>query len=371
MKILTISTDTTIFLTGSATRARMEEYARLFDEYHVIIYSPKGFRREESKDLFLYPTNSSSFFFRPIDAVRIGSRIIRDRDIKLVSVQDPAESAVAGWLLKKRFGVWLHIQLHSDFFSPFFRKNSWKEFIRWLLARFFMPRGDAYRVVSQRIKNSLIGILGIPAFKISVLPIFVDGGDIGRRVPAFSLNEKYPEFDFIILMVARLVREKNIELAIGALKELLKEFPRSGLVIVGDGPERNNLESRILNLELRNNVRFEGWQDDLALYYKGADLYLLTSNFEGYGRSVVEAAWAGLPVVMTDVGIAGEIIKDRETGIVVPVQNQAALASGLLDARRNHNEMQHIAKKAFDLVSARPPLTKNSYLKMYRDSFML
>ena len=371
MKVIAISTDLSIFDRHSTARERMEAYVRLFDEYHIIIYSPKGFRREESNNLFLYPTNSSSFFFRPIDAVRIGSRILREKDIKVASVQDPAESAIAGWLLKKRFGIRLHIQVHSDFFSPFFRMNSWKEFARWLLARFLLPRGDAYRVVSRRIADSLHSTFRIPYSKMSVLPIFIDGNEIEHTPPSFILNDKYPEFDFIILMAARLVREKNIELALGAFKELVKEFSRTGMVIVGDGPESESLKFKVESLKLANNVRFEGWQGDLISYYKGADLYLLTSNFEGYGRSVIEAAWAGLPVVMTDVGVAGEIIRDKETGLVVPPGDQAALAKALSEARHHYDAMRKMAQKAYQKVSTAPPLTKSDYLRMYQASFSI
>ena len=63
-------------------------------------------------------------------------------------------------------------------------------------------------------------------------------------------------------------------------------------------------------------------------------MFLLTSNYEGYGLSVLEAAIAGLLIVMTDVGIAGEVIKDEESGIVVPVGERAKLAEAILRLRR-------------------------------------
>src|SRR3989344_1695835 len=144
MKLLVIGTDTDIFRPGSEARGRVEAYGRLFNELHVIVYSSPGLSAQTlPSGVRLYPTNSRSFLTRPFDAARIGRVIALKRAIDAVSAQDPAESGLAGWLLKRRIGLPLHIQLHADFFSPHFRRNSWKERIRYWLAGFLIPRGGA------------------------------------------------------------------------------------------------------------------------------------------------------------------------------------------------------------------------------------
>ncbi len=129
-------------------------------------------------------------------------------------------------------------------------------------------------------------------------------------------------------MASRLTKEKNIGMAIKAMKGVIKQYPETGLIIVGDGPEKNKLKAE--SRKLKANVVFENWTDDLASFYKTADLFLLTSNYEGYGRTVIEAMVANCPVVMTDVGIAGEIIKDGYSGLVVPVGNAKKLEEAIL-----------------------------------------
>lgn len=369
MKLLVIGTDTTIFQPGSDARRRIKAYGRLFDELHIVICSGRNFERQDFGSVRLYPTNSRIFFLCPFDAARIGRRIIQEHGIDVISVQDPAESGLAGWLVKRRTSLPLHIQLHTDVVSPYFRRNSWKELMRYWLARFTIPRGDYFRVVSRRVGESLHSAFGIPHSRVSVLPIFVDRRAVAAARPVFRLRERYPQFDFIILMVSRLNRDKRIDVALAAFAEFRKAFPGTGLVIVGDGPERKNLESRIQNLELTAWVRFEGWREDLIPYYKGADLYLLTSAFEGYGRTVVEAAASGLPVVMTDVGVAGEIIRDGETGRVVPVGNRAALVRALVLARREYPTVRRMAERAQREVLAMEPWTWEGYLDLYRKSY--
>lgn len=370
MKLLVIGTDKTIFSEGSEARKRVTAYSVLFQEVHTIVFTPRGFPSLQiTKNSWLYPTNSRFLFSTPLAAVRIGLDIVRRRSIDIVSVQDPTESGLTGWLLKKKTGLPLHVQIHADVFSPFFRKNSWKEFLRYILALFIIPRADAFRVVSQRIARSLKFKFKIKESKITILPIFVDRQHFALSKPVFDLRQKYPQFDFLVLVVARLVREKNIALALAAFKRFLIEFPKSGLVIVGDGPEHKKLKVQSEKLKIAASVRFEGWQEDLVSYYKTADLYLLTSNFEGYGRTVIEAAAAGTPIIMTDVGVAGEIIRDGETGRVVPVGDLRALAAALTEARRDYPAMRRMAVKAQELVLTLPPLVWEEYLEKYRDSF--
>ena len=371
-RILSIGTDATIFERASPARARLEAYANRLGELHVVALVPPGFRAEQpAPNLAFYPTNARFSLFRPLSAYRIGKAILSRHRINLLSAQDPAESGVAAYLLKRAGSIPLHIQVHTDILSPAFRKDSWKEYARWRLARFVIPRGDFFRVVSRRVADSLQSVFHIPPSRIAILPIFVDREAIANARPAFILRERYPQFDFIVLMVSRLVREKRIDVALTAFAELCQGFPRTGLVIVGEGPERENLESRVKNLELTARVKLEGWQDDSIPYYKGADLYLLTSAFEGYGRTVVESAAAGLPVVMTDVGVAGEVIRDGETGRVVPVGDHAALVRALREARQNYSAMRAMARRAQQLVRDLSPRTLGEYTEAYQRSLLV
>lgn len=368
--ILSIGTDASIFDRNSLTRRRLEAYAAHFGSLHVIALGGSGFRPEQvSARLFLYPAAGRTLLVRIFAAWRIGCAILREHPIDILTVQDPAESGLAGWLVGRTSGLPFHIQVHSDFFSPFFRANSWKEYVRYRIARFIIPRGDSFRAVSERLARSLESMFGISRARIVILPIFVDREAITNARPAFNLRQRHPDLDFIVLMVSRLNRDKRVDLALNAFAEFRKEFPQAGLMIVGDGPERKNLESRIKNLELTAWVKLEGWQNDLVSYYKGADIYLLTSAFEGYGRAVIEAAAAGVPIIMTDVGVAGDVVRDGETGRVVRVGDHAALVRALVAAHRDYPVMRRMAERAQAEVRRLPPRTREEYLERYRESY--
>jgi 1,2-diacylglycerol 3-alpha-glucosyltransferase len=272
----------------------------------------------------------------------------------LVTARDPFETGLVGYRLKRKYNLPFHLQIHTDFLNSYFKRESFLNKIRVLLAKFLIPRADHIRVVSERIKNSLVLNLKIKNSKITILPVFVDIEKIKQTFVKTDLHQKYLQFDFIILMASRLTKEKNIGLAIEAMVEIIKKFPKTGLIIVGSGPEEKNLKFKIKNLKLHDNIVLEPWTDDIISYYKTADLFLLTSNYEGYGMTIIEATAAGCIVVSSDVGIAYEVL-DKEN--IFPVGDKKEL----------ENKLEKAIKKELKLSQKLITKTKNEYLKEYKN----
>ena len=365
MNILSISTDRKLFEPGSAVRSRTLEYGRLVDELHIIIFSKcsHGFGSETfPPNIFLYPTNAHTRWgYIPhafLEARRLKKQGVR---IEVVTAQDPFEAGLAGYFIARLFGAKLHLQVHTDFMSPYFDAGSFLNRIRVRVAKFLLPRADAVRVVSERISKSTLGIVR-PGVPVAVLPIFTSAEPssslrVKRSNPA---TNRYPQFEKHILMASRLSPEKNIPLALKAMKEIVTKHPNVGLIIAGSGAEEVRLKKLVESLGLAKNVVFEGWQDDLASYYKTADLFLLTSNYEGYGMTVVEALSAGCPVVMTDVGCAGDVVESGKNGLVVPVGDEKALTRAVIKVLSGE---AHLSAKTPKLA------TKKEYLAAYRASW--
>ena len=313
-----ISTDCKIFEEGSAVRARQAEYAREWDEVHIVVFEKKrsGENKESvvSSNCWAYSTQSWSRFMYPFDAIRLGRFIIAKRGITEITCQDSSLTAMTGVALKKEFHVPLEIQLHEDIGSPNFT-YTFQNKIRKMLAVSYLPKADMIRAVSNKIKNYLIGSLKIEDAKITVRPIFVDVEKIKNTpiVDGADLHKKYPQFEKIVLMASRLTTEKNIELAIKSWPEIIKATPKVGLIVVGEGNKKADLVKLTSSLGLNrgtfNSVIFESWADQatLASYYKTANLFLNTSLFEGYGMTLVEAQAAGCRIVSTDVGVARDV----------------------------------------------------------------
>jgi glycosyltransferase involved in cell wall biosynthesis len=304
MKVLAISADRSprgVLFPGTPAARRQEAYAEALGELDIIDFSRRsdGATHYEFKTLRVFPTNSRSRFLYGWDALRIAKRLPRP---DVVTAQDPFEAGLAAWLIARRLKVPLHIQVHTDVFSPEYAAHSFANRIRVRIARFLLPRAAGIRVVSERIRNSLRTThYALPP--ISVLPIYVDLDRIRTAPAPGALAVRFAAYRKKLLVVARLEPEKNVALALRAFKESAP--PSTCLIIVGEGSEREKLESVARELDIRERVFFEGTEDPLP-YYRLADLVLVTSRYEGYGLVIAEALAAGVPVLSTDVGCAHE-----------------------------------------------------------------
>ena len=323
---------------------RIEEYRQLVDELYAVVIAGK--------------LNITAFF----RAYWEGSKILRSHGATdfLITAQDPAERWLVGWLLSRKFHVPLEVQVHTDLKSPYLLKESIKNRVRLLIARILLPRVSCVRVVSERIQRSLIKWIPQISSKITVLPIYVD-------VEKFRvLNHVEEQGVFQFLVVSRLTREKNITLAIDTFAQIHAEFPQTKLTIVGDGPERERLEALVLKHDFaKDAVVFAGWEEDVSRRYQNADCYLLTSNYEGYGRTVIEALAAGVPVIMTDVGVAGDIVENEKTGLVVPVGNILELAKAMRRVINDSGFRRTLSENG--RAAANPYFSKERYLQAYKN----
>jgi glycosyltransferase involved in cell wall biosynthesis len=202
-----------------------------------------------------------------------------------------------------------------------------------------------------------------------VLPVFVDIESFANEKPRFSLHEKYPQFNFIALMVGSLVSVKNVDTALEAFTALVKTYMRAGLVIVGDGPDRKRLEARVRELGIEGHVVFAGFQEELVSYYKTADAFLHTSRYEGYCRVLVEAAAAGKPIVSTQVGIVGGLLRDEKEALVCPVGDKACVAVGLGRLVEDNRLRSFLGVNAHSAVFRASPANFDEYLSAMRASF--
>lgn len=277
MRILMLSTDPTIEDPTSAAGKRLAAY-RSFAEIQVLLVERKFFK-----------------------ALREGRHILASFKPDIISAQDPFFVGLIGLMLAEKSGLPLQIQVHTDFMNPAYIFESPKHFLHVLLALWVLPRAACVRAVSERAAKGARMLSDAP---VSILPIRVAPPTAARVAGESGLS---------LLTVSRLTHEKRVHLALEALLYL----PQAHLTIVGDGPLRKNLEARAAALELTDRVTFVGHQSDLAPLYAAAQVFISTSRYEGYGMALMEAALAGLPIVTTDVGIVGEILRDGTEALVI------------------------------------------------------
>ncbi|OHA17472.1 MAG: hypothetical protein A3H57_00040 [Candidatus Taylorbacteria bacterium RIFCSPLOWO2_02_FULL_43_11] len=372
--VISIGNDRLIFEEGSKVRNRMIEYGTLFDELHIVVLT-QGKKNKEiqiSKNVWVYPTNSWSRWLYPFDASSLAKRIHHSRfafrkEPFIVSAQDPFESGLGAYWASRKIKAKLHIQVHTDFLSPFFKKGSILNLIRIRIANKILAHADGIRVVSKRIFDSIAGKYSLPIGRVSILPIYV--ADEKKDIMAYDFKKDFPDWTFVVLMVGRLEKEKNLPLAFRVLKEVIKKYPKTGMVIVGEGRQKGRLELLAELLRINKNISFIGRVNDPTPFYLGADAYLHTSNFEGFGMSLVEALKNKLPIVTTDVGVSGWLLKDGENALLCGVGDSRQLYFALMRLIED-NGLRERLKIGSPLTKDIISLSKSDYLLRYQKDLL-
>ena len=133
------------------------------------------------------------------------------------------------------------------------------------------------------------------------------------------------------ISVGRLAAVKDLGTMLKAVQRVTKSFPDFRLQLVGDGPERESLQSLVGDLGLGASVEMLGERRDIAERLTESDIFVQSSVSEGLSLGLLEAHAAGLPIVATDVGGNAEVVLHGTTGLLVPPRDPAKLAEALME----------------------------------------
>ena len=200
-------------------------------------------------------------------------------------------------------------------------------------ARWGVWAGARFTSVSEAGRCQLGDQAGIPAQRIETLPNGVDlrrfeGSNEAVRKRARSVWH-IQDRTFVVGVVGSLTPVKRHDPLIRAVSGILPARPDTRLLIVGDGPERGALEGLTRVAGIAGRVTFTGWREDVPALLSAMDVYVCCSASEGMNNSLLEALAAGLPVIATNVGDNGAVVRDNVEGFIVEPGSSAALAEAL------------------------------------------
>lgn len=359
MKILSLGLDSSILDKNSHLARRAVEYGEIVDKYDVVVPGKKDNNIKLSDKVDVYSVGGAVKPIKLVKLYKLAKKVLNKEKYDIITVQDQYYLGLIGLCLARKFKVGLEVQVHG------FEKYSG---LRKIVAKYVITKANAIRVVSQRLKKKLVSEFGVDEEKITVVPIF---SDIGYRISDIGYDEIKNKF--IFLTVGRLVEVKNIGMMIKAMAKIVgtQNFvsinKKIELWIVGEGPLISDLRFQISDLKLEEKVKLLGWQNNLGEFYKKAGVFLLTSDYEGWGLAVIDAASFGLPIIMTDVGCAGEVIKDGESGIVIPIGDQEALEKAMVKLAGDADLRKKLGHGARQAVEKLP--SKEETLGLYLQSW--
>ena len=207
-----------------------------------------------------------------------------------------------------------------------------------LLYRLFCGMTHHMVGVSPAVRDYLVNKIHIPAKKVSMINNGVEDAPAVSVETVAALREMYglSSTHFVIGTVGRLLDGcKRVSDLIRAFVIFRESCSAARLLVVGSGPDESMLKQLAADLQLAHVVHFAGYQPNPQPYYALMDVFVLASASEAFGLVLVEAMFAGLPVVATRIGGIPTVVADGVTGLLVKTKEPLALANALLKLERS------------------------------------
>ncbi len=219
-------------------------------------------------------------------------------------------------------------------------------------------QNNVYKLAAETYKYLDRLVVVSSALKDRIKELFnVDSIVIHNMIgPEFGYGEKTDSSDKVkIISIGDLIPRKCFDLVINALSEVILVYPNFTLEIIGEGPEKEHLETLIREKNLTEKVSLVGrkGRDYIVPALQNADLYVLSSFSETFGLVACEALACGLPVIATDCGGPKDFI-DIENGLIIPVNDTEQMANAILSMIKNREsyDRKAIAEKCYNKFSS-------------------
>ena len=272
----------------------------------------------------------NEFDLRPVHSFR---RLVRRENYDVVHFHTKRAHALAFWL-GRRSRVKTVVTRRMDY--PM--KRSW--YNRYLYNR----KTDGVVAISQRIAEILVAG-GVQEDKVRVIYSGVDPDSFG----SFS----FPGWDgrtLTVGTVAVLAKRKGHRFLLEAAALIKQRGFKLRYQFAGDGPEKKELEKLVAQLGLEEEVSFPGFLPDVAAFLANVDIFVLPSLYEGLGVAVLEAMAAGKPIVSSRVGGIPELIRHRESGLLVAAGSAESLADAISLLLSQESLAESMGRRAWQKV---------------------
>lgn len=229
---------------------------------------------------------------------------------------------------------------------------------------------DYLIVLSERQKTILVG-KRISGSKILVLP---NGVNCDRFKTVIEREKIFKDFGVvplgkIIVTIATLTPVKGIVYLINAAKIVIRKFPDTKFLIVGEGYLLESLMCLVAESGIKENIYFLGRRNDVEEILSASDIFVLPSISEAFPFSIVEAMAAGKPVVATDVGANSEIILNNKSGLLVVTESSCDLADAISMLLSDNDLMKSMGKVGREIVENNFQMDQvvSKYIDIYED----
>lgn len=305
-------------------------------DYQITIFGPQSLQnRFENHPFVPVEFNDGIHPLQDVKAIWRLSRLLAKEKPQLLHMHGLKSIMIATPAARLVGCKTLLFTAHNNLPMP---DSHWYKISRGWINRYLLNSQQRIVCVSEAMRGQLVKL--VPEHRVVTIYNGVSflefpGGvayDLARETMGVSR-----EFT-VVGTVARLIREKGLYTLLEAASILKNILPKLKFVIVGDGPERAQLESFRDALNLKSHVIFLGYQDNVPLLMAGWDVFVLPSFSEGLSVSVLEAMASRLPVVVSDLPSMRELIIQGKGGLLTRPQDSPGLAAAILNILKDREK---------------------------------
>jgi glycosyltransferase involved in cell wall biosynthesis len=253
------------------------------------------------------------------------------------------------------------VSIHN--YPSYQRSRGLKRSVGSAAQRFLARRASRLIAVSEDIRQNMIAEEGLDPEKIITIHNGIELADLPRPPDEKDIAEIKARYGIrgnekTVVSIGRLVAWKGFSVLIASAAALSETRDGFKVLIAGRGPEEENLNQQIRNLGKEDLIFMLGFVADTTPYFAMSDVFVVPSILEPFGLIVLQAMAAGCAVIGADAGGIPEIIKDGETGILVPPDNPIALSAAIDELLDDDERRRLLAEAAMKDIRERFPLEK-------------
>jgi len=224
--------------------------------------------------------------------------------------------------------------------------------------------------VSETIKKRIELLPGVTRNRVTMIRNAVDCDYYQKFDQRNSCRKEFgidPKAH-VIGFTGRIEKVKRLDVLVEAFKQVVKAFPLSKLIIVGEGTQKQKIMDLSERLGIADDVIWTGFRQDIPRLLAMMDIFVQPSVNEGLSLSLLEAMSARVPVIATNVGGTSEVVIDNQTGILVPTGSSLALSEAILSLLNDEKLRTNLIQAAEDKI--RNEFNISHMVNAYRDLYV-
>ena len=371
-RVLFISYNTELLNPAQQSLDGYIDIRNLFDEVHILILrtgiAPKDPVLRVAPNVWIYTAAASHWWLTP----RAGMEILKNQlefasgfRPDLIVARDPFESALVALQAAKLYDRPTQLHILDDYRTTDFLRRSRRNFWRLFLPVFTVPRFQCVRTLTNTMITWLQKKYVIP--DIALLPRYQNYEALIDTESSLDLKSKYKPFIFFLLYIGRLDHQSTLFRALDAARFVLRN-PRVGMIVLGDGPARDEFEKRAKILEIEHQVVFETKAEDVLPYLKSANMLIVTDTDPESEEIVLRGAAAGIPMIMSRTEKRADIFEHGEDAYLCEPSDVQAFTDRVNDLLNSVPQREEFIENAQDMIREKFHHDPREYQEAYRTS---